>query len=151
MSDATAVSSLPVSLLTSPRAPSLNAADRSSPAKISKTAKDFEASFLSIMMGSMFEGISTAPPFGGGAGEEAFRSFYTDAIAKSVVRHGGIGLAKQIEAEMLKMQGVKPTEPASGTPSASQNAASNNPAALSAAATALSTKKALSSYQGTVQ
>ena len=73
-------------------------------ARIEKTARDFETSFLSVMLGQMFEGVSTSAPFGGGQGEEAFRSFMTEAFAKSMTQHGGIGLSKQITSELLKLQ-----------------------------------------------
>jgi flagellar protein FlgJ len=75
-------------------------------ARAEKTAHDFETSFLSVMLGQMFEGVSTSEPFGGGQGEEAFRSFMTEAFAKSMTQHGGIGLSKQITSELLKLQGA---------------------------------------------
>ena len=75
-------------------------------AAIDKTSHAFEASFLSAMFGQMFEGVKTAPPFGGGEGETAFRSFLTDAMGKAVTQRGGIGLSKAISREMLKMQGL---------------------------------------------
>ena len=71
------------------------------------TAQDFEASFLSSMFGQMFEGTGVAEPFGGGQGEQAFRSFMTDAMGRSMAKHGGIGLARSVTAEMLKLQGLK--------------------------------------------
>ncbi len=79
-------------------------------ARIDTTAKAFEQSFLSTMLGQMFEGTERTL-FGGGAGEQAFTGFLTDAMAKAVVKRGGIGLAKPLAAEMLKMQGLaqKPT------------------------------------------
>jgi len=75
-------------------------------AKITKTAQAFEASFLSAMLGHMFTGVDADAPFSGGAGEKAFRSFMTDAIATSMSKAGGVGLAKSVTAEMLKMQGL---------------------------------------------
>jgi len=75
-------------------------------AKIAKTAQAFEASFLSSMLGHMFTGVDAEAPFSGGAGEQAFRSFMTDAIATSMSKAGGVGLAKSVTAEMLKMQGL---------------------------------------------
>jgi peptidoglycan hydrolase FlgJ len=76
-------------------------------ARAHKTAQDFEASYLSSMFGEMFEGVQVSEPFGGGQGEAAFRSFMTDALAKSMTRRGGIGLTKVVTAEMLKLQGLK--------------------------------------------
>lgn len=75
-------------------------------AKIEKTAKGFEASFLSNMMGQMFEGTEVDAPFGGGQGEAAFRSFLTDAMAKSMTDRGGVGISSIVTHEMLKMQGL---------------------------------------------
>jgi peptidoglycan hydrolase FlgJ len=76
-------------------------------ARAHKAAQDFEASYLSSMFGQMFEGTQVSEPFGGGQGEEAFRSFMTDAFAKSMTRRGGIGLTKMVTAEMLKLQGLE--------------------------------------------
>lgn len=82
------------------------AADLAKRGKIKQAAQDFEASFLSVMMQQMFAGLSTEGPFGGGAGEEMFRSVLTDAMAKQVSRTGGIGVAASVEREMLKLQGL---------------------------------------------
>ena len=85
-----------------PTAPT--AADAASTARMRKTAEDFEASFLSQMLKPMFEGLSTDGPFGGGEAEGTWRSFMLDAIAKTTVKAGGIGLADTVMSEMLKMQ-----------------------------------------------
>ena len=69
-----------------------------------RTAEDFEASFLSQMMKPMFEGLSTEAPFGGGAGEAAWRGFLVDAMAQQTVKAGGVGLADNVLAQMIKMQ-----------------------------------------------
>ena len=75
-------------------------------AAVTKTAKDFEASFVSSMLGHMFEGLDTSGPFGGGQGEQMFRSVMMDAFGKQVVKAGGIGVAAAVQREMLKMQGL---------------------------------------------
>ena len=72
--------------------------------KIRETAEAFEASFLSQMLKPMFEGLSTEAPFGGGEAEATWRSFLVDAMAKQTVQAGGIGLADNVMAEMIKMQ-----------------------------------------------
>jgi Rod binding domain-containing protein len=77
-----------------------------SPDEIKAVATKFEASFLSVMIGAMFEGVSTEAPFGGGEGEQAFRSFLTEAMAKGVAKRGGVGLSAAVQREMLKMQGA---------------------------------------------
>jgi Rod binding domain-containing protein len=84
-----------------PVAPSaLPVADPATRARIHKTAADFEASFLQVMLGQMFEGVD-AGAFGGGEGEDAFKSFMTDAFARSMADAGGIGLSKDLAREML--------------------------------------------------
>ena len=71
-------------------------------AQIGESAKSFEASFVSVMMGSMFKDLD----MGGGEGSEAFKSVMMDAMAKKIVAGGGVGLASQVRAEMLKIQGL---------------------------------------------
>jgi len=72
-----------------------------------ETAEAFEASFLSQMLKPMFEGLSTEAPFGGGEAEGTWRGFLVEAMAKQTVKAGGIGLADQVVAQMLKMQEAK--------------------------------------------
>ena len=74
--------------------------------KIKETAQNFEASFLSVMMQQMFEGVKTSEPFGGGQGEEMFKSILTDAMSKQVTKAGGVGLSDRVAQEMLKLQGL---------------------------------------------
>lgn len=74
--------------------------------QIEKTAQDFESSFLSVMLGQMFKDVGAEAPFNGGAGEEAFKSFLSDAMAKQVSKTGGIGLSSRVAEEMLKLQGL---------------------------------------------
>lgn len=73
-------------------------------ARMRETAEAFEASFLSQMLKPMFEGLETDGMFGGGEAEGQWRSFMIDAMAKQTVKAGGIGLADQVVAQMLKMQ-----------------------------------------------
>lgn len=72
--------------------------------RMRETAENFEATFLAQMMKPMFEGLKTDGPFGGGEAESTWRSFMIEAMAKQTVKAGGIGLADQVVAEMLKMQ-----------------------------------------------
>ena len=73
---------------------------------IHHTAQAYESQFLSQMLGTMFEGVKTSAPFGGGEGEEAFKSFLMDAFAKQMTKAGGIGVATTVQREMLKLQGL---------------------------------------------
>lgn len=94
MTDLTLSSALPASAPPSPQAT----------ARMRETAEQFEASFLSQMLKPMFEGLKTDGIGGGGEAEGQWRSFMIDAMAKQTVKAGGIGLADQVVAQMLKMQ-----------------------------------------------
>ena len=91
-----------------------------------KTSKEFESVFISQFMGSMFQGISTDGPTGGGQGEEMFRSLMIDQYSKSIEQRGGFGLAAAVKRQLLKHQEV-PTAAAS----ASATSASASPAPAS--------------------
>ena len=82
------------------------AAELAKRGQIEKTAKDFEASFLSVMLNEMFKDVGAQAPYSGGQGEAAFKSFMSDAMAKQMVRSGGVGLADTVGKEMLKLQGL---------------------------------------------
>ncbi len=69
-----------------------------------KVAKDFEAVFINEMLGSMFEGIQTDGPFGGGPGEGIFRSMMIDSYSKTIAGQGGFGLADAVKRELLRTQ-----------------------------------------------
>jgi Rod binding domain-containing protein len=71
-------------------------------------AKQFESVFISQFLGSMFSGIKTDGPFGGGQGEEMFRSMMIDKYADGIVAQGGFGLAASVKAQMPKMQEARP-------------------------------------------
>jgi len=91
-----------------------------------KTSKEFESVFISQFMGSMFQGISTDGPTGGGQGEEMFRSLMIDQYSKSIEQRGGFGLAAAVKRQLLKHQEV----PAAAA-SASATSASASPAPAS--------------------
>jgi Rod binding domain-containing protein len=103
MADLSAIS-VPVDTSGVPAATS--AAELAKRGQIQKTAKDFEASFLNIMFQSMYKDVGADNPYGGGQGEEMWKSFLTDAMAKQTVKRGGIGLAPVVAKEMLKLQGL---------------------------------------------
>ena len=72
-------------------------------AKIHATAKDFEAQFIGTMMSQSYEHVD----LGGGQGADAFKSVMMQAIGKKIAAGKGIGLSSQVEAEMLKLQGLR--------------------------------------------
>jgi len=69
-----------------------------------QTGTEFETMVLSNLLRPMFEGLETDGMFGGGNGEEMFRSFYIDAVAQQVVRSGGLGIADQVQKQLLALQ-----------------------------------------------
>ncbi|MAP96540.1 MAG: chemotaxis protein [Ponticaulis sp.] len=72
-----------------------------------RVAEEFESMFLSQMLAPMFEPLETDGLTGGGAAERAFRPMLIDEYAKGMSQQGGIGLADQIYAEILRMQGLE--------------------------------------------
>ncbi len=76
-------------------------------AQARKVAEDFEAFFLSQFIGHMFQGIKTDGPFGGGQGEEIFRSVLTQEYGKVMARNGGVGIADNVYREIIKLQEIK--------------------------------------------
>jgi flagellar protein FlgJ len=84
----------------------MSAAELVKRGQIHKTAQNFEASFLSNMLQTMFKNVSTAPPFGGGPAEDMWKSFLAEAMAKQMASRGGIGVSRAVEREMLKLQGL---------------------------------------------
>ncbi len=67
-------------------------------------AEDFEAVFISEMLKPMFEMVEVNDTFGGGKGEEVFRDMMVQEYGKMVARQGGIGLASQIKADLIRIQ-----------------------------------------------
>jgi len=72
--------------------------------RIENTAQEFEAVFISQMMAHMFSGVETDPMFGGGKGEEVFRSMMVDEYGKQLSGSGGIGIADHVKAKLIEMQ-----------------------------------------------
>jgi Rod binding domain-containing protein len=84
------------------RAPQIGKA--ATPAQVRKAAEDFEAVYVAQMLGPMFEGLSSEPPFGGGMAESFWRSLQLEEYAKAIVGNGGIGLADAVMRELLRAQ-----------------------------------------------
>lgn len=72
-----------------------------------RAAEDFEAFFLAQMFEHMFADIEPDALFGGGEGEQVYRSLMFQEYGKSVARQGGIGLADMVQKEILKLQEVQ--------------------------------------------
>ncbi|BAE52629.1 rod-binding protein [Paramagnetospirillum magneticum] len=85
--------------------PKAGAADT---AKAAKAGRQFEAMFMGQMIKSMFEGIKTDGIFGGGSGEEMFRSLLTDEYGKMMAAKGnGIGIGAAVQKMLLSHQEVQ--------------------------------------------
>jgi len=69
-----------------------------------KAAQEFEAVFLAQFIETMYKGISTDGPFGGGKGEEMFRSMMLEKQAQGMAKKGGIGLADAVYSEIIRLQ-----------------------------------------------
>jgi Rod binding domain-containing protein len=89
--------------MTSPIDTSL-AASPAVPASIKKAATDFEAVFATQMLTHMYEGMPVDPNFGGGKGEEMFRTVLLDQYGKQMAKNDSLGIVKQVSAQMLKIQ-----------------------------------------------
>ncbi len=72
--------------------------------KVRKMAEKYEAFFLSQVLQPMFANIKAVEPFGGGVGEDMWRSLQVDEYGKALAANGGIGLADGIMREILKLQ-----------------------------------------------
>lgn len=84
------------------RAPELR--NVGSEAEARQVAEEFEAFFLSQMLEQMFSGVGENNPFGGGAGESAFRGLLNEEYAKVMSRAGGLGLTDALTTEILRYQ-----------------------------------------------
>lgn len=73
-------------------------------AKAREAAVEFEAVFIAQMLKPMFEDLEADGLFGGGNAEAMNRSMMLDEYGKQIAESGGIGLADQVMAEILKMQ-----------------------------------------------
>jgi Rod binding domain-containing protein len=76
------------------------------PVAAKKAATAFEGVFVTQFLGEMFSGISTDGPFGGGQGEEMFRSLMIDEYGKQIAAQGGFGLSDAVQRQLLKTQEI---------------------------------------------
>lgn len=73
-------------------------------AEAREAAESFEAHFLSSFLESMYQGIETDGPFGGGQGETVFRSMLNEEYAQSISKSGGVNIADAVFKEILRIQ-----------------------------------------------
>ncbi len=67
-------------------------------------AEELEGIFLNTLMSQMFSSIKSDGMFGGGQGEDTWRSMQSEQYANMLAKNGGIGLADQIMADLLAIQ-----------------------------------------------
>ncbi|MDE3113991.1 MAG: rod-binding protein [Pseudomonadota bacterium] len=72
-----------------------------------KAATEFEGVFVAQMLQPMFDSISTDGPFGGGPGEQMFRSLMVDQFGQQIAHNGGFGLSDAVTRALLQHQTVK--------------------------------------------
>ncbi len=72
--------------------------------KIKKSAQDFEGFFIGQMMQTMTEGLETDSYFGGGHGEEMWRSMLNQEYGKEVAKSGRLGISNTVMTSMLRAQ-----------------------------------------------
>ena len=84
-------------------------------ARIQKSAQEFEAMALGQMLAPMFDTVDGSKgPFGGGSGEEAWKPMMVSELGKQVAKAGGLGLARPVMEQMLRMQESQPDEAPGG-------------------------------------
>ncbi len=72
-----------------------------------RVAEEFEAVFLGQVLKPMFATVGTDGRFGGGFGEDMWRSLQVDEYGKAIARTGGIGIADAVLRQILEMQESK--------------------------------------------
>ena len=84
------------------------AVEKLSPAanrKVKDVSQQFESVFLTNMFEEMFAGVQEQDgPLGAGPAQSAWRSMLTEEYAKSVSANGGIGIADQVQRELVALQ-----------------------------------------------
>jgi Rod binding domain-containing protein len=72
---------------------------------ISASAQQFESMALGALLAPMFETVDSAKGlFGGGDGEAAWKPMMITELAKAVSAHGGLGLARPVMDQMIRLQ-----------------------------------------------
>jgi flagellar protein FlgJ len=72
--------------------------------KVRDAAKKFESFFVGQMLEHMSSGIETDPTFGGGHGEEMWKSMLNQEYGKEISKTGRLGIADHVVQGMLRMQ-----------------------------------------------
>jgi Rod binding domain-containing protein len=83
------------------------------PDRAQETAEAFETVFLTQFVDEMMKTVSPTA-FGGKQQAEMWRSFMSEAVAKSLVEQGGVGLTGNVK-EMISAYGGRAAAPSNGS------------------------------------
>ena len=72
--------------------------------QLRQQAEELEGVFLNTLVKEMFSSIDTDGAFGGGFSEETWRGIQAEEMANAMARAGGIGLADQLVADLIRLQ-----------------------------------------------
>ncbi len=72
---------------------------------IKKSAKEFEAIFLELVLKSMRNTVEKSDLFDGGNGEDIFRQLLDSEYAKTMADQGTTGISQAIEKQLLSAYG----------------------------------------------
>ncbi len=81
-----------------------NAVNAQQMLRLRQQAEDMEGVFLTMLTKQMFSGLKTDENFGGGFGEETWRSMQAEDLASAIAKRGGVGIADQLMGEMIAAQ-----------------------------------------------
>jgi flagellar protein FlgJ len=85
-------------------APPRLGAVRGDTAAARKSAEDFTAFFFTQSLETVYSSVSADTLFGGGSGENIYHSMMVQEYGKIAARTGGMGIADQVQREILRMQ-----------------------------------------------
>ncbi len=72
--------------------------------RLREQAEEMEGVFLNMLTKQMFSSLQSDENFGGGFGEETWRSMQAEEMANSIAKTGGVGIADQLMGEMIAAQ-----------------------------------------------
>ena len=71
---------------------------------LQKRAIEFEAVYLAQMLQPMFDDLKAEEPFGGGFGEDVWRSQQVQEYGKAIAESGGVGIADAVARQLIQAQ-----------------------------------------------
>jgi flagellar protein FlgJ len=72
--------------------------------RLKQQAEELEGVFLNLLTKEMFATVKSENGFGGGFGEETWRSMQAEQLANTMAQNGGLGIADQLLGDMIAMQ-----------------------------------------------